>query len=650
MKYPKLFSPLKIGSLTVKNRIFTAPTGCSDLTPEGYLTPQNIAMYRQKAKAGAAVVSLGEALISQDRGKAHGRMIPLDDVECLPSLIDCTDAVKQYGAYTSIELIHAGCRARPEYCRRGPVGPSAHMGVYGEMVEELTEEGIEEIVEQFGQAAFMAKCGGIDIICIHACHGWILSQFMAPATNQRTDRFGGNIENRTRFARMVIQRVRKYCGNTPIEFRLSGSDLYEGGCTIEDAVEYCRILDGMVDLFHISAGSFHVPDTSTRMFASMYLPTGVNVPFAQQIKQAVITPVATVGGLGCEPAGMEEILTSGKADIINVARAVMADTNLVNKIKEGRQDEISTCLRCNMCLSLSFVPHVPFAVRVLRCSVNPIIGREMETQLMPTKAERPKRVLIAGGGPGGMQAAITASGRGHEVILCEKTGRLGGMLVSADDIGFKHNMTRYKNALITQVNKAPVKILLNTEVTAALVEEIAPDVLIAAVGARAVVPCILGIDGDNVYLAARDFGQDKPIGQKVVIVGGGLVGCEEGIHYAHEGKDVTLLEMGDTLAPDAWFLHLRATMMEMEQAGVKSHLHTRCTKITHKGVYAVDTDGKEQFFEADSVVIAAGLRPLSDTVEELRPTAPDFWAIGDCCQPKTITEAVRMGYDAAISI
>lgn len=651
-KYPHLFSPIKIGPLAIKNRIFTAPTGCSDLTPEGFLTPQNIAVYRQKAKAGAGVVSLGEALIDQDRGKAHGRMLPMDDVEVLPSLIDCTDAIKQYGAYTSIELIHAGCRARPEYCRKGPVGPSAHMGIYGEMVEELTEEGIEEIVEKFGQAAFMAKCGGIDIVCLHACHGWIFSQFIAKATNQRTDRFGGSIENRSRFALMVIERVRKYCGeNYPIEFRLSGSDLYEGGVTIEESVEYCKILDGKVDLFHISAGSFNVPDTSTRMFASMYLPAGVNVPFAEAIKKQVKTPVSTVGGLGCDAPQMEEIIATGKADAVNIARAVMADTDVVNKLRDGREDEVATCLRCNYCLSLSFVPHVPFAVRVLRCSVNPIIGREFETQLMPTRAEKPKRVLVAGGGPGGMQAAITAAERGHEVILCEKSDKLGGMLISADEIDFKRNMTSFKNSLITRLHKAPVKVYMNTEVTPELVKQFHPDVLMVAVGAEPIVPPIPGIDGDNVLFAAsaEDWGKHEQIGGKVVVVGGGLVGVEEGIHYAKQGKDVTVLEMTDKLARDAWYLHLRATMMEMEKEGVKSCLNTRCTKITDKGVYA-EQDGKEVFFEADTVVVAAGLKPLHGVVESLRDSAPDFWSIGDCRQAKTITEAIRNGYDAAISI
>lgn len=651
-KYPNLFKPIKIGGTIAKNRIWSAPQGMSDLTPDGYFTPQNIAFYQTKAKAGLAVVSLGEAIIDRVRAKAHGRMIALDDIEVISSLINCSDAIHQYGSLASIELVHAGCRARPEYCQKGPVGPSAHMGIYGEMVTEMDEDIIEEIVESFGKAAFMAKFCGIDICCIHASHGWIFSQFMAPATNQRKDKYGGSVENRSRFARMVLERIRKYCGSDyPIEWRISGSDLYEGGVTIEESIEYARILDGLVDILHVSAGSFNVPDTSTRMFPSMYLPDGVNVTFAEQIKRHVKkSAVATVGALGNDPAYMEELIKSGKVDILNIARASITDFDVVNKIRRGEADEVVPCLRCNMCLSMDFVPHVPFAMRVHRCSVNPEAGREYEVALKAGCSENPRRVLVVGGGPGGLQAAITAAKRGHEVILCEKSPQLGGMLNSAEGMEFKRLMLQYRDALITLAQKAKIKILLNTEVTPELAEQFRPDVVIAALGGEAVLPPIPGIDGENVYVAARDFGQGKTIGEKVVIVGGGLVGCEEGIHYRQQGKDVTILEMGDALARDAWFLHKRATFMQMEELGVVSHTGFTCTRISDKGVYATDADGKEIFFQADTVVIAAGLRPREAEAEALRFTAPEFSSIGDCVRCKTIYEASRTGYDAAVTL
>jgi 2,4-dienoyl-CoA reductase-like NADH-dependent reductase (Old Yellow Enzyme family)/NADPH-dependent 2,4-dienoyl-CoA reductase/sulfur reductase-like enzyme len=643
--YAHLFSPIKVGNLTLKNRIGAAPMGVSDLTPEGYFTPANIAVFRRKAQSGVSVVNLGEAQVDGVRGKAHGRITPLDDVECLPTLIDCCDAIKQYGAIPAIELVHCGCRARPEYCKAGPIGPSAHMGIYGEMVEAMTEAQIQEVAEQFGKAAFMAQCGGVEMVTLHAAHGWIFTQFLAKSTNQRTDQYGGSLENRARITLLAVDAIRAHAPGVAVEIRMSGSDLYEGGVTLEESIAYAKLLDGRVDLLHISAGSFHVPDTSTRMFPSAYEPEGVNVPFAEAVKKAVKTPVATVGSLG-DPDLMEEIVAGGKADIVYIARALMADEFLPEKIRTGRADEITPCLRCNMCLSLSFVPHVPFAVRVMRCSVNPTVGFELETQNLQ-KAEQRKKVLIAGGGPGGMEAAVTAAERGHEVILCEKSDRLGGMLVSADGIPFKHFMKRYRESLIRRVYRNAIKVLLETEVTPELVALLRPDVLIAAVGAEPIVPGIPGIEGPNVYFAARDFGLEN-VGNKVVVVGGGLVGCEEGLYHAQCGKEVHILEMGPKLAPEAWYLHLRATMNEMEKAGVHSYLNTRCTKITPEGVFAVENNGNELFFKADTVLVAAGLRSRSGTVEALRYTAPNFAVVGDCLRPRTIQEAVRTGYNAAV--
>lgn len=645
-KYPHLLSPVRVGALALKNRMGSAPTGLSDLSPEGFFTRENIAVFRRKAKSGVAVVNMGEALVDSVRGKAHGRIMPLDDVECLPSMIDCTDAIKQYGAIPAIELLHAGCRARPEYCKAGPFGPSAHMGIYGEMVEEMSEAQICETAEQFGRAAFMVQCGGVEMVTLHAGHGWIFTQFLAPSTNRRTDRYGGSLENRARFALLAIEQIRAHAPKVAIEVRISGSDLYEGGVTLEESIAFAKLLDGKVDLIHVSAGSFHMPDTSTRMFPSSYQPAGVNVPFAHAVKKAVRTPVATVGSLG-DPELMEDIIATGKADVVYMARALMADEDLANKIRTGRADEITPCLRCNMCLSLSFVPHVPFAVRVLRCSVNPTVGFELETQSLQ-KPQRSKKVLIAGGGPAGMEAAITAAQRGHEVILCERTDRLGGMLVSADDIPFKRFMRRYKESLIDKVQQNSIKVMIETEITSELVAIERPDALIVAVGAEPIVPSIAGIDGKNVFFAARDFGLADEFGQRIVVIGGGLVGCEEGLYHAQNGREVHVLEMGDKLAPDAWYLHLRATLNEMERADVHTHLRTRCTRITPEGVWAEDSQGNEIFLEADTVLVAAGLRSRTDVVEMLRDTAPDFAAVGDCLRPRTIQEAVRTGYNAAV--
>ncbi|MDR3280512.1 MAG: FAD-dependent oxidoreductase [Synergistaceae bacterium] len=647
-KYPHLFSPRKIGPLMFKNRMATAPMSCSDLSPEGYLTPENIAFYKRKARGGVACVTLGESLVDSVRGKAHGRMLALDDVEILPSLIDCTDAIKQFNAFSSIELIHAGARARPEYCASGPIGPSRTMGIYGEEVAEMTEADIEEAAEQFGKAAFMAKCGGVDMCMVHGGHGWLISQFLSPANNKRTDKYGGSIENRMRFPLMVIENIRKRCGpNFPIEFRLSGSEFFEGGLKAEDNVEIAKLLDGKVDIIHVSSGSFHVPKTSLHMFPSVFLPHGSNLPLAEAIKKVVSTTVATVGGFS-DPALMEEALRDGKTDLIYIGRGVVADPDIPVKTKNGREDEIVHCLRCNVCLSLSFVPHVPFAVRVLRCSVNPVVGREFESQFVekPTSA---KRVLIAGGGPGGIQAAITASERGHEVILCEKSDRLGGALKHADGAPFKEDLKIYRDSIIARLGRGAVKVLLNTEVTPELAERLHPDVIIASIGATPIIPAIPGVDGKNVVLATDLYNPDVKIGKKVVVIGGGLIGCEEGLNLAMRGHDVSIIEMRDSLAPEAYFLHRLAVTEELSKYA-HVELGTSCKKITGSGVVVSDSSSSERVIDADTIVIAVGLKPLTDEAWKLRDCAPDFITIGDCGKIGLVLEAVRGGYDAGISI
>ncbi|EFQ22485.1 NADH:flavin oxidoreductase/NADH oxidase [Aminomonas paucivorans DSM 12260] len=295
--YPHLFSPVRIGGLTARNRIESAPGSMGDLTPEGYLTRENVAAYEVKAGGGAAIVTIGESNVHTKTGKAHGRMVPLDDDEVLPSLINTTDAIKHHGALASIELIHPGRRANPRYYD-GPIyGPSAGMGPLGVPVTELDEEHIEEIVEAFGDAAEMAKLGGVDLCMVHAGHGWLLHQFLSPLNNQRTDRFGGSLENRGRFALLVLENIKKKCGaDFPVEFRISGSELTPGGFDLDDMVAFAGMLDGKLDLLNVSDGTFHVPSTNTTMVPSMFLPHGCNAYLAAAIKKGVRhTKVAALG-------------------------------------------------------------------------------------------------------------------------------------------------------------------------------------------------------------------------------------------------------------------------------------------------------------------------------------------------------------------
>lgn len=641
--YAHLFQPLRLGRTVLKNRIEAAPVSVANLTPQAHFTPDNIAIFERKANGGAAIVNMGEARIDLKTGISHLLCLALDDPEVMPSLILATDAIRRHNAIPAIEILHPGGRANPEYYD-GPIwAPSDAPGHLGKDYTALDEKTIDYIVNCFANAAEMAWLGGVEMVMIHGGHGWLLHEFLSPLNNHRTDKFGGSLENRARISLMVVDAIRRRCPELLIEFRLSGSELVEGGLTIDDQVEFAKLLDGKVDLIHVTAGTFHYPETNQHMVPSMFHPFGVNVEFAAAIKKAVKTPVAVVGGLD-EPELMEQVLAEGKADIIAVGRSIIADAQMPDKLRGGRADDVTPCIRCNHCISESFVPYVKYSSRLTRCSVNPVAGREYtEKDVCP--ALIPKKVLVIGGGPAGMEAAITLADRGHRVILAEKSGRLGGAIRFAGHVSFKSKLDQLMQVLIRRVERRKITVMLNTGMTPELARSLRPDAIVCAIGADPIVPPVPGVDLEIAVSAVGMHEHMEEIGQNVVILGGGLVGCEESILLGELGKKVTVLEMKPELCRDAPFLHHEAVLLEMERLGITARTGMRCTGILPDGVTA-DQDGKEIKLPADTVIIAAGLAPKLDEAESFRSCAPEFWKIGDCRQARNVRLAIHEGYDA----
>ena len=641
--YAHLFQPLRLGRTVLKNRIEAAPVSVANLTPQAHFTPDNIAIFDRKAKGGAAIVNMGEARIDLKTGISHLLCLALDDPEVMPSLILATDAIRRHNAIPAIEILHPGGRANPEYYD-GPIwAPSDAPGHLGKDYTALDEKTIDYIVNCFANAAEMAWLGGVEMVMIHGGHGWLLHEFLSPLNNHRTDKFGGSLENRARISLMVVDAIRRRCPELLIEFRLSGSELVEGGLTIDDQVEFAKLLDGKVDLIHVTAGTFHYPETNQHMVPSMFHPFGVNVEFAAAIKKAVKTPVAVVGGLD-EPELMEQVLAEGKADIIAVGRSIIADAQMPDKLRGGRADDVTPCIRCNHCISESFVPYVKYSSRLTRCSVNPVAGREYtEKDVCP--ALIPKKVLVIGGGPAGMEAAITLADRGHQVILAEKSGRLGGAIRFAGHVSFKSKLDQLMQVLIRRVERRKITVMLNTGMTPELARSLRPDAIVCAIGADPIVPPVPGVDLEIAVSAVGMHEHMEEIGQNVVILGGGLVGCEESILLGELGKKVTVLEMKPELCRDAPFLHHEAVLLEMERLGITARTGMRCTGILPDGVTA-EQDGKEIKLPADTVIIAAGLAPKLDEAESFRSCAPEFWKIGDCRQARNVRLAIHEGYDA----
>jgi 2,4-dienoyl-CoA reductase-like NADH-dependent reductase (Old Yellow Enzyme family)/thioredoxin reductase len=519
-------------------------------------------------------------------------------------------------------------------------GPSDTVRPDGVEVKALSKEQIADIVVSYGHVAGLAKRAGFEMLMIHGGHGWLLNQFLSPYFNKRTDEDGGSLENRCRLAIEVLKSVREAVGPFfPIELRMSGSELFEGGYDLEEGCRIAEQLAPYIDLLHVSAGTYQRGFGDTH--PSMFKEHGCNVYLAAEIKKHVSVPVATIGGLN-DPAQLEEIIASGKADVVYMARALLADPFLPRKVMENRDDEIVKCLRCFTCMAERA------ATSTRRCTVNPLIGREMEgDEVFPAPVK--KKVLVAGGGPGGLYAAYTAARRGHEVILCEKEAKIGGILKSEQALPFKHEMYELAGTYRILAEKSGVEIRTNTEVTPEYVRKESPDALIIAVGSEPLVPPIKGLDGENVVVVNNYYLEKEKVGDNVVVFGGGLAGCECAIHLGMEGKKVHLVEMRDELAPDANVRHRPLLLKEIEKY-VTVHTGYKGLEVTPEGIVCEDKEGNRQLVPGKSVICALGQRSKTKVVEALRDSAGYVAVIGDASRVSTITNAVYWGYHAALDI
>lgn len=645
-KFPHLSSPITIGRVTFRNRMFSAPMGGTDITNDGCIGPKSTAFYELRGKGGAAAVTVSECIVHPKTDGSHAYHLDTTILNSLAAATYTADAIHRHGAVPSLELSHSGMYAgtymtdKTKQHEMHQWGACDTVRADGVKVKALSEEMIQEIVEAYGQTAALAKRAGFGMIMIHGGHGWLLNQFLSPYFNKRTDKYGGSLENRCRLAKEVLQSVREAVGpGFPIEFRMSGSELFEGGYDLEEGVRIAQELESYIDLLHVSAGTYQRGFGDTH--PSMFKNHGCNVYLAAEIKKHVSIPVATIGALN-DPEQMEEIIASGKADVVYMARALLADPFLPRKIIENRDDEIVKCLRCFTCMAERA------ATSTRRCTVNPLIGREMEgNEVRPAVVK--KKVLVAGGGPGGLYAAYTAARRGHQVILCEKEAELGGILKSEQALPFKHEMYELTGTYEKFARNAGVEIRLNTEVTAELAEKENADALIVAVGSTPLVPPIPGLDGENIVIVNDYYKQKEKVTDKVVVFGGGLAGCECAIHLGMEGKEVHLVEMRNELAPDANVRHRPLLLKEIDKY-VTVHIGCRGMEVTKEGIIC-ETEEKEQILvPGTSVICALGQHSRTDIVDTLRDCAPYVAVIGDAGKVSTITNAVYEGYHAALDI
>jgi len=631
-RYPHALSPIRIGSHWLKNRIVSGPSTIHSLD-FGLNWPSEAAMeyFEARAKAGCGMVTVSGISLGP-LGEAGGNCSwDLYTPRHTKALAELAARIHFYGAKASGELMGI-------FPDGYAVSDGARL-MSGKPGREIPREKMEQIKQWYAHEAGVLRSLGFDALLLHFGHSLPIAQFLSPYTNKRTDEYGGNTENRCRYLNEILAAIRETVGpGMLIEIRISGSEFQAGGIDLEEGIRIGECLQDQVDLIQVSAG-MHNPDWMTVTHPCSFLPPMPNVFLAEAFKKSgrITKPVSTIGAIGSLDQA-EEIIASGKADMVTVVRALIADIDMLKKCREGRSDDVRPCVKCMRCHdSTVYGNH-------LSCTVNPTVGLAHHLDKMLTPARTSKRVAVVGGGPAGMQAALTAAERGHRVTLFEKSDALGGKLKFADFVPFKYALADFKNYLIRQVEKSAVQVRLNTTVTP---EDLSGfDAVIAAVGAEPIVPPFPGVD--RAVIATALYGHEPAPDKTVVVIGGGQVGLETALHLARRGNDVTVLEMQSALAPDASRTHRDELMVEM--AKVADRLHTvtggRCTGIGDRGV-TYEKDGKVQTLPADVVVLSVGMRALSAQADALMGQTEEFAQVGDCVRARTVEQAVGEAFAAA---
>ena len=641
-----LFQPGRIGNVEIRNRIVMAPMATAGADDEGTPTARMIDYFVARAKGGTGLIIAGSCTFLPEARPP--KQLTLFADQSIPKFKILTDAVHEQGAKIFLQFNHLGRRmslakfAFAEEQKKRVISSSAVKQVAdGSVPIEATQEDIDFIGEAWAEGCRRAKEAGFDGTELHAAHGYLLGSFLSPATNKRTDGYGGSPEKRARFACEVISRIRTKVGKDfAISMRFSACDYLRGGITIEDTLRQAPLfVEAGANVLHVSASA---PETLHYQFLPYLLPDGMIVPLAEAIKAVVNIPVITVGKLG-NPVVANRVLEDKKADFIALARPLLADPDLPNKAREGRLDEINRCLCCNACCAMSRDERRQFGG--LRCTVNPDLFREREFILKP--AETPKRVMVVGGGIAGMEVSRVLAERGHEVTLYERGEQLGGQW---SRIVVKQESKEVYSTLTTRLSRglknSRAKIIFNKEVTAELIKELRPEVLVIATGAVPILPDIPGVDRANVVQANDVITGQASVGDRVVVIGGRLIGLEVADYLARKGKKVSIITRnklgGSGKPPD--HNTLRVLMDRFIEQGVSLYPHSTVFEIKEDGVY-IDYEHQVlfglTFLKADTVVLAMGARAVNGLSCEVKEVVPQIYKIGDCVEPRNVMECLK---------
>ena len=632
---PKVLQPVRIGNVLLKNRIVSAPTTMHSMSNgELYPSEDAISFFESRARAGVGMVTVAGLKVGKDvTDDGQNTAWDVNQPNHRNKLMELVERVHFYGAKISMELIGIF-----------PEGYTVSDGcsIMGWATgHEITREAMEQFKEEWVQtAADLVDCG-FDAILIHSGHSVPLAQFLSPLTNKRTDEYGGSTENRCRYLIEILDAIRARVGKKLlIEVRISGTEFEEGGIDLEEGIRIGELIQDHLDILQVSAG-MHNPKWMTWVHPCGFRPPMPNVCVAEAFKKTgkFHVPIVTLGAIDSLESA-EQIIADGKADLVTMARSLIADPELIHKGMKGKTADVTPCIKCMRCHDSTVYGHH------FQCAVNPTAGLEASLQKLVQEPGECKKVAVIGGGPAGMKAACVASDRGHHVTLFEQSERLGGMLHYAGYFSFKYPVKDYMNWLIGQVNKRPIDVKLGTKATPETVQGY--DAVLVAIGAE---PLILPVPGvEQAKIAIETLGHEDTLGDSVILIGGGQVGCETALHYAKLGKKVTVMEMQAELAPDASTTGRNELLTEIEnEPNFITLTGAKCVSLTATSV-TYEKDGKTETISADSVVLSAGMKAKTQEADSFIGTALDFAEIGDCVRARTVEYATKEAYYAAVNL
>ena len=641
--FPHVFAPGKIGTLTLKNRVVKAPQSSGMSNMDGTVSERLVRYYRDQAAGGAGLIVVEYAYVDDIGAKSAHCHLGISNNEHIPGLAWLAENIKEMGAAAGIQIEHCG---RQKFLGTQPIcAPSAlpwpklwdQYGVQA-VPHVLTVEEIQDIVHAFGDSALRAKQAGFELVEIHGAHGYLLTNFFSPHTNHRTDLYGGSLENRMRIYVEIVRDVRKKVGpDFPVTIRLSGTDYEPDGFPIEDTIAMAKVLEREgIDAFHISGGDHH---TMIHQVSPMAMSVCHNTWAAEAIKKVVSVPVIASGSITL-PEYAEEIIASGKGDFVGLGRPLWADPEWPNKAAADHPEDIRPCIRCNEgCLERTF-----FHYKAITCALNPVVSREGELKITPAPVK--KKAAVVGGGAAGMEAARVLKLRGHDVTVYEEKPENGGLLHEAAAPEFKADIRPFMKYQVTALEKLGVPVIREKADAAKLAGY---DVVICATGSLPIIPKIPGVEKPIAVDCLSAINGAKPVGKKVVVIGGGLVGTETALDLAENGHSVTLVEMLPKIMKDVAVTDFLAYSERIAKTDMRVLTETRLEEVLDNGARVSSKKG-EEILEANTVILALGLKAEQGLYNELLAAGKEVYLAGDAVKAGKIFDAIHTAYRVAIRI